>query len=1077
MTPSTALPRGRGFSPPRTWDDAAAAVELLIADQRESFRRERRDEDGYADSAKLLPAPANPEALAAEVTSAIAQLKRAPDASLLERTAAKVRWLRKSISGRQWGAMMGALRQMAMNVGPEGPTVREYLDAAFVPKTTWRVVVEGASSVVPRTTKPTVDVDAVRAALPPVDAPNVDEQLVAWLPTAALALDTALLVEMLRPHRATLARVSADVSFPDRRARRRFRDVLVALKLVEESDDDVSAEGAGAEETDERDDVNERDEHDVAGAEFEALVDSVRNKTAGRTAMFVSNREDPESREQDRGAVGLEAHVGGVDATEDRSGVREDNARRTRLRPLRDGVSVAQRRRLAGEGGAPRRYPVHPREPRPSGGVRPRDRARARHRTRFPRGCPRGLTFVLLIDRCCHRRRRVALAVGGRAGGATGAGASPRLSRSRRWSGVTRVVAEASEVTRDFAPAETWLRTRLNCCLAVFVHAPSSRSAQITVDIGIVTIREDEFAAILEVFPKDLGHHVGKREYALREAEGPDGRRYRLGIVRQIEQGTGHAQSTAHDLIADLGPRLVLVVGIAGAPPTTDFTLGDVIVSTRIADFTVDAAQPGGVREFSATGGPIQKGLASKVANLGARTKELGSWAQELPKRAVLRWVDGDLRGDEAWQERLVSSLKRHFGRKAQPRQPKVFTGVVASSDSLIKDPMILVTWLKTARHICAIEMESAGVYHAQTDSCPMLAIRGLSDIVGLKRSDDWTAYACKSAAAFTRAFLKTGPIDVPQENPTPPDENLSGSRPRQRAAAALRTQILADTVYANLIPLVRVPERIYVAPSQVKDERQGWAKLVDGSNPHIHRAWLLSNNMVLSLLPFDEGPGQALSSIVDVGAMEAHDATDWYLSDDRARARHFVYLLNGALREHLYAAADNAVRFDHRDRVYYFSAPGTLKYKLPNLQKRSTITVVGQYSGTSETSGDKYSYTRHNAFAGQFRFLDRSWFLEITPTYRFLTDAKTLSPLHEVLLSGIKRRESNRAVLSQILLWANVLREAKSKPALLEFGTLLSFPTTSIADELFTPDQPPAPAAPHEPTEAEVAELLELKP
>jgi hypothetical protein len=40
-----------------------------------------------------------------------------------------------------------------------------------------------------------------------------------------------------------------------------------------------------------------------------------------------------------------------------------------------------------------------------------------------------------------------------------------------------------------------------------------------------------------------------------------------------------------------------------------------------------------------------------------------------------------------------------------------------------------------------------------------MLAIRGISDIVGLKRADAWTKYACASAAAFTRAFLRTRPF------------------------------------------------------------------------------------------------------------------------------------------------------------------------------------------------------------------------------------------------------------------------------------------------------------------------------
>jgi hypothetical protein len=55
--------------------------------------------------------------------------------------------------------------------------------------------------------------------------------------------------------------------------------------------------------------------------------------------------------------------------------------------------------------------------------------------------------------------------------------------------------------------------------------------------------------------------------------------------------------------------------------------------------------------------------------------------------------------------------------------------------------------------------MEAAGVYRAARGRCPMLAIRGISDIVGFKRDEDWIAYACRSAAHFARAYLRTTPV------------------------------------------------------------------------------------------------------------------------------------------------------------------------------------------------------------------------------------------------------------------------------------------------------------------------------
>ena len=51
---------------------------------------------------------------------------------------------------------------------------------------------------------------------------------------------------------------------------------------------------------------------------------------------------------------------------------------------------------------------------------------------------------------------------------------------------------------------------------------------------------------------------------------GQVGARYRLAVLRQIEQGNGEAQEAARDLIDDLQPSMLLVVGIAGGLPLDD---------------------------------------------------------------------------------------------------------------------------------------------------------------------------------------------------------------------------------------------------------------------------------------------------------------------------------------------------------------------------------------------------------------------------------------------------------------------------------------------------------------------------
>jgi nucleoside phosphorylase len=157
------------------------------------------------------------------------------------------------------------------------------------------------------------------------------------------------------------------------------------------------------------------------------------------------------------------------------------------------------------------------------------------------------------------------------------------------------------------------------------------------IDVGILTIRDDEFRAVLNAFPDDHGIHRSRhREYTLRTAEAGDSARYRLAIIRQIEQGNGEAQEAARDLIDDLQPSLFLVVGIAGGLPSDDITLGDVVLSTRVHDFSVEARKFQEDTMYNVGGGPIAKSIAAGVANLAARESELGDWWAELPSKPAV---------------------------------------------------------------------------------------------------------------------------------------------------------------------------------------------------------------------------------------------------------------------------------------------------------------------------------------------------------------------------------------------------------------------------------------------------------
>jgi nucleoside phosphorylase len=212
------------------------------------------------------------------------------------------------------------------------------------------------------------------------------------------------------------------------------------------------------------------------------------------------------------------------------------------------------------------------------------------------------------------------------------------------------------------------------------------------VQVGILTIRDDEFKAVLKAFPEDPQIFRGRhREYALRSADAGDGLRYGIAILKQLEQGNGEAQEAARDLIDDLQPALLLVVGIAGGLPSDDITLGDVVISTRIVDFSVEARKFEDHTTYSIGGGRIARSISGGVANLGARESDLGEWWADLPPTPKVMLKPSLFYGSRAWKKSVKASLEKHF-QTTVARTPSLSAGPIASSDKLVKDPEVPYT-------------------------------------------------------------------------------------------------------------------------------------------------------------------------------------------------------------------------------------------------------------------------------------------------------------------------------------------------------------------------------------------------
>ena len=244
------------------------------------------------------------------------------------------------------------------------------------------------------------------------------------------------------------------------------------------------------------------------------------------------------------------------------------------------------------------------------------------------------------------------------------------------------------------------------------------------------------------------------------------------------------------------------------------------------------------------------------------------------------------------------------------------------------------------------------------------------------------------------------------------------------------------ETLYSNLLAVESFPKRIWVARTEYRRPQELFPILNDCGR-RIGGDWLMHDQSVVSFQDLRRNPW---STICDPGACEDFDTWEWAYTLDDDRRRTFVDLLNRTLKDQLYPD----IQFWAKLSCFAFSgkletAPIRKRYR--SLQQQSDLSVVSKYSNENK-EGNKFIWLRHLAFRGQFRLFEDQWYLEITPTYVFTWDGERLYHFHEKSLSGIKRIEGNRAVLSSLLVWAETLAQSDDlfrSAAKIRFGELFT--------------------------------------
>jgi hypothetical protein len=205
-----------------------------------------------------------------------------------------------------------------------------------------------------------------------------------------------------------------------------------------------------------------------------------------------------------------------------------------------------------------------------------------------------------------------------------------------------------------------------------------------------------------------------------------------------------------------------------------------------------------------------------------------------------------------------------------------------------------------------------------------------------------------------------------------------------------------------------------------------------------VHGEWILQTRTLTSFHDLSTRPW---TEVTDSATLETHDTEEWAQTDDPARQRQFVQLLNTCLKDKLYR---KGVKFSRETGYYYFRASqdlSNIEYSYASREHKTSRAVFKGYPKKFDRT--QISYYRHSAFEGRFVRYGGVWFLQITPAYHFTRDGQRLSRYAPDLLSGIKRLENNQAVHGQVVMWAHILTARSlfdTGPGFLDFATLQQF-------------------------------------
>lgn len=275
---------------------------------------------------------------------------------------------------------------------------------------------------------------------------------------------------------------------------------------------------------------------------------------------------------------------------------------------------------------------------------------------------------------------------------------------------------------------------------------------------------------------------------------------------------------------------------------------------------------------------------------------------------------------------------------------------------------------------------------------------------------------------------LKTRRIEFNKER----DRFTTGARDRMiRLATANRPGLVfartrqKETLISNMLEVTRHAATVYVATTPLRTRHEANEKLAAacGSNPK-PRAWRIGSKQLYS---FDDLDGDHWKGVIEEGTVEPHSAALFAQSMDTEYVNIFAELLGRALSEKV----AEALAFHGKRDFYYFRPTADLSTRTISYTgiENATSRAVFKGYGKRRDDPEKPSYYRHSAFRAQFRRYEKTWYLEVTPTYHYTVNGLMDDAFYEEKIKKMKRFELNGSVVGQLMMWRHVLAPPPTTP------------------------------------------------